>query len=320
MPVYTEEGRMRFETAVEIVGFVVQCFAFVYPIILYVLLYHRPLRHPIMSRITWAMVTAGLGYNITVMLYDWVFPTSNVFRMTMLWCGTSSVLLAAIQQLEIMKAFVLLSEKLKPNQISIFQIFFSVFIMVISVPSLFEDIVAVSQPSLLSIFAMLGSYVRSFHAMITVVITNFCSVYMLKLVYANVNKKTNQRDDQEVIVRNFKEAIVYIVLQIVVDLVGCSVFVNSALSPSTTYEEQRISLSFSRMASSLLLLRSIFQYLVFLGIMKVKFYKQSTQKQSMSKKSQKNPLLKVKATKEHRGSAASDVQSPSPKSPESENQ
>jgi hypothetical protein len=316
MPVYTEEGRLRLETAAEITGFVVQCIAFVYPLVLFALLYQRPLRHPIMSRITWGMVTAGFGYNVTVMLYDWVFPTSNAWRMTMLWCGTTSVLLTGIQQLEIMKAFVLLSEKLKPNQISIFQIFFSVLIMIVSVPSLFEDVVAVTRPSLVPLFAMFGSYARSFHAMVTVLITNTCSIYMLKLVYANVNKKTNQRDDQEVIIRNFKEAIVYITLQIVVDLLGCSVFVNAAFAPTITYTDQRISLSYSRMASSVLLLRSIFQYLVFIGIMKVKFYKQSTQKQSMSKKSQKNPILKVKATKEHRGSAASDIQTPPPKSPD----
>jgi hypothetical protein len=283
--VYTEFDRVRFETAQEIICFISQILSFGYTAAICLMLFYRPLRHPTMNKLTWGMVITGLGYNITVILYDWVDPFSHLLRCMMLWFGISSVLFSVVQQLEIMKAFALLSTKLRPTQIVYFQICYSIFIGFISIPSLTEDMF-ITFPSVKSLFGILGNYGRSLQALSSVVITNSCSVYMLRLVYKSVDTKAARKKEKKTIHRNFMETIVNIIVQLLVDIVACTAFVVSALLTSSTPEEERIRLSYSRIGSSVILLRGIFQYLVFLGIMRVKFYKQSGA-QSSSKKSKK---------------------------------
>jgi glycerol uptake facilitator-like aquaporin len=282
MPVYNEYDYFRFETIPEYASFTAQLLSLLYPVILGIMLYLRPLRNRKMSIFTAGILATGLGYDIFSMIYDWITPYSNYARFFTLLFAHICLLLTSLQQLEILKAFVLLSEKIHPNQIYNVQWWFMILTVIVTIGSVFEDIVALVNPNHLPFFILWAHYGRAFQAVASTILTNICSLYMLLLVYRNVSKKNK---DREAITRNLQSTIRSIFFQFFIDIVGGTIFIISSFSVAVTSEEMRTANALGRMASSLILARVIFQYWVFLNIMQIKFYRYNNPTTRVSKKS-----------------------------------
>jgi hypothetical protein len=274
--VHSEYDRLRLESPPEIMAFVMQVLANVYCFILIYTLYRKPFTNHIMNYITICLVSFGLMNSLGVMIYDWIYIDSHWWRFIMLSCGSITVFLTTIQQLQIMKAFVVLSKRINPNHILKFQIGYGISLFMALIGSFTEDFLYY-EAGINKLMEQWGTYGRIYQAISTTIITNVCSIYMLQLVYKHTlaSKKTLEQE-KGIVFKNYSQTIWYIVMQLGIDLVGASIFI--VASPIHSYVNRdvvfyRSQYALSRIATSLMIIRILLQGKVFNAIIKVKFYK-----------------------------------------------
>jgi hypothetical protein len=209
----------------------------------------------------------------------------------MVWSGTSVLYLTTLQQLEIMKAFALLSLSITPHHVYLLQIAYSVMTIVISFGTLLEDTIAVFLKPIYPIFVRWGSLGRIIQLSLSLSIITSCSVYMLKLVHhsASIKRLAQLKTINKITLKT----IYFLVVQILLDIASSTVFIQSYLIPVKTDIDDRKNNAYKRMASSVMLLRAIFQYVVFLGAVKMTFHKVQKPDQSPEQLLSKTKVINV---------------------------
>jgi hypothetical protein len=211
----------------------------------------------------------------------------------MLVSGSTSVLFTALQQLQVLKSFVVLSDRLNPGHIFILQIVYTITVEIAMIGSFTEDILYY-HPTMGKFMQLWGTYGRIYQAVTTTLLTNCCSIYMIQLVYKHtINSKKTLSNEKALVFRNYVQTIQYIMMQVGIDLLATGIYISSAFmtyrkrNGTIDYEQFRIQYAWGRIAASLILIRVLLQGKVFQLIVGIKFYKNSKQRASANVPSQK---------------------------------
>jgi hypothetical protein len=279
--IHNELDRLRLESIPEILTLVSQVLSIVYAFILFYTLYRKQFSNAIMYRLTFALGVAAMSYNISVMIFDWVFVESHWWRLLMLVSGSSSVLLTAMQQLQVLKSFIILSAWLNPNHIFRLQIAYTITVLIAMIGSYTEDILYY-HPTMGKFMQIWGTYGRIYQAVTTTVLTNCCSVYMIQIVYKHtISSKKTANNEKEIVFRNYVETIQYTLMQVAIDLLATGIYISTTFmsykkrNGTIDYPQFRIQYAWERIAASFILIRVLLQGKVFQLIVGIKFYKNS---------------------------------------------